>query len=308
MRRGRFAYWLGVDGGGSGTRATVFDADGRALARGCAGPSGLALGTAAAWQAVDAAIDAAFASAARPRPPRCTLALGVGVAGASHEPWAAAFRQTQPGFGALAVDSDAITTLLGAHGGRPGSVVAIGTGSVGAALLPDGRTRVVGGWGFPAGDEGSGAWLGLRALAHLQRVVDGRLPGSDFASALFEACGGSRQALANWVASADQTRCASLAPLVIAHAATDAVAQGLVERGCSHLCRLATTLDPGHAWPLALCGGLAEPLQPWLPARLRERSRPPLGDATHGGWQLITAALQAPPLAPLTGQGHWSTA
>lgn len=123
-----------------------------------------------------------FAAAGLPRPGNEALAVGIGIAGANHAPWAAAFVALQPHFGVLVVDNDAVTTLLGAHEGRPGAVLAVGTGSVGAALRADGVWRLVGGWGFPTGDEGSGAWLGQRALAHLQHVVDGRLPSSDFAA------------------------------------------------------------------------------------------------------------------------------
>lgn len=53
-------------------------------------------------------------------------------------------------------------------------VVELGTGSVGGALLTNGRKLSVGGWGFPSGDEGSGAWLGLRAAQLAQQALDGR--------------------------------------------------------------------------------------------------------------------------------------
>ena len=67
-----------------------------------------------------------------------------------------------------------IRPLLGAHEGRPGAIVAAGTGSVGEALRRDGLRVAVGGWGFPVGDEGSGAWLGLRAMRETHRAIDGR--------------------------------------------------------------------------------------------------------------------------------------
>ena len=78
----------------------------------------------------------------------------------------------------VALESDALTTLLGAHAGQPGVIVAIGTGSVGEVLHADGSRHEVGGWGFPSGDEAGGAWIGMRAINHAQQVVDGRVPGS----------------------------------------------------------------------------------------------------------------------------------
>lgn len=289
-----FAYLLGVDGGGSGTRVRLCDAQGSLLGQGRAGPSGLAHGVVQAWIAIGHAIDQAFAVVGRLRPANATLAVGVGIAGANHSGWAAAFAAHQPHFGALAIESDAITCLLGAHAGRPGAVVAVGTGSVGAVMSHDGRKRVVGGWGFPAGDEGSGGWMGLRALAHLQGVVDGLLPCSDYARALFDACGGRREDLLQWAMQADQTRCAALAPLVIAHAPSDASARALVKRAGGHLARMARALDPGSTLPLALCGGLAEPLRPYLPPALVERACAPLGDSAQGALQLIATGSCRP--------------
>ncbi|MDE1929779.1 MAG: hypothetical protein KGI36_21565, partial [Burkholderiales bacterium] len=50
------AYLVGVDGGGTGTRACLQDAAGRTLGRGTAGPSGLSQGIEQAWRHVEAAL------------------------------------------------------------------------------------------------------------------------------------------------------------------------------------------------------------------------------------------------------------
>jgi len=297
-----FEFILGVDGGGSGTRVRLQDAKGHTLAQGHAGPSGLALGVVQAWLAISAAMDQAFVQAQRPRPPNLRLAVGLGVAGAHHAGWLQAFRARQPHFGLLVVDTDATTSLLGAHAGQPGAVLAVGTGSVGAALLPGGQRRDVGGWGFPSGDEGSGAWLGLRALAHTQQVADGRRPDGALARAVLAHCGGSAAALRAWLAQADQTRCASLAPLVLAQAGQDAAASALLQRAGQHLDRLAQALDPGQHLPLALTGGLAGPLRPYLQPGLQGRARQPLGDAADGALLLVRRALN-----PLDAPGAPST-
>ena len=39
------------------------------------------------------------------------------------------FRAANPGFAGLAVETDAGTTLLGAHEGKPGAIIALGTGN-----------------------------------------------------------------------------------------------------------------------------------------------------------------------------------
>jgi len=286
-------YLIGVDGGGTGTRVRLARADGTELAQGASGPSGLALGVAQAWAAVAAAIGAAFETAGVPAAPPERCAIGLGLAGVHNKEWAAAFEASAPPFAALRLETDGTTTLLGAHGGAPGAIVAIGTGSVGQSLLADGSQREVGGWGFPSGDEASGGWIGLRAMNHMQQVLDGRRPHSPFAATLIDACGGHRDAIQAWLAQATQTRYAALAPLVVAHATTDAVARGILEDAGREVAAIAHALDPSGTLPLALCGGLGAPLAAYLPPALRARAVAPRGDAASGALRAIAERLAA---------------
>lgn len=289
-------YLLGVDGGGTGTRVRLLCANGAVLSQSHGGPSGLMLGAPAAWAAIEAAVAQAFADAGLTRPGRGRIATGLGLAGAHNREWAASLVNTQPGYGLLALETDAYTTWLGAHQGRPGAVVAVGTGSVGLAVGYDGVRRDAGGWGFPADDEGSGAWLGLRAVNHTMKVIDGRLPPGTLSQAVQARCGATREALLAWTARATQTVYAELALVVQAHAHTDTAARALLRRAGLHISALADALDPARELPLALCGGLAVPLRPYLSESVRERSQPPLGDAVDGAVRLIQgrAALLLP--------------
>ena len=302
-------YLVGVDGGGTGTRVRLARRDGGALAQGHGGPSGLAHGIAAAWRAIDSAIDMAFASAALARPGPGAIAIGLGLAGVHNLQWAREFAEAAPDYAALALEHDGYTTLLGAHQGSPGVIVAIGTGSVGGALLADGSTREVGGWGFPAGDEASGGWIGLRAISHLEQVFDGRAAGSAFAQELTAFCGGERHAIQAWLASATQTTYAALAPIVVAHAPTDASAQAIMAAAGREVASMACALDPSGTLPLALCGGLGEPLRAWLPGELQARTVTPCGDAASGALRMIAthlalreAASEQPEPSPAPGK------
>ena len=286
------AYLIGVDGGGTGTRVRLARADGSELAQGTGGPSGLSLGIASAWRAIGEAIDKAFANAGLTRPDNADIAIGLGLAGVHNLQWAAEFEAASPGFAALKLHNDGFTTLLGAHQGKPGTIVAIGTGSVGEALLADGSEREVGGWGFPAGDEASGGWIGLRAINHIEKVLDGRAPGSPFANALIGACGGERNAIQVWLGKATQTSYASLAPIVIAHAGSDPTARSFLLDAAREVASIADALDPSGTLPLALCGGLGAPLRSYLPAALLERTVTPQGDAASGALRMIAMFLK----------------
>jgi glucosamine kinase len=288
-------YLIGVDGGGTGTRVRLarFSPHGAVeLAQGTSGPSGLGLGIARAWASVQDAVGQAFAAAGIEPPSLDRMAIGLGLAGVHNGQWAQAFVDADPGYAALRLETDAFSTLLGAHGGNPGAIVAIGTGSVGEVLLPDGTRREVGGWGFPAGDEASGGWIGLAAINHIEQVLDGRRPGSAFADAVVDACGGNRAAIQVWLGQATQTTYASLAPLVLQHA-DDPAARTILTKAGEEAAAIARALDPDGRLPLALCGGLGSALRDWLPPALAARARAPEGDSARGALRMIELHLAA---------------
>jgi glucosamine kinase len=150
----------------------------------------------------------------------------------------------------------------------------------------------VSGWGFPAGDEASGAWMGLRAIGYIEQVLDGRKTGGAFASAVIDACGGRRDAIQLWLGQASQTSYASLARLVIAHGQSDAVAREILLAAGREVANMAVALDPSRALPLALCGGLGEPLRAYLPRDLLARCVAPAGDSASGALRMIERQLK----------------
>ncbi|WP_175923757.1 BadF/BadG/BcrA/BcrD ATPase family protein [Burkholderia latens] len=284
-------FAIGIDGGGTGTRAVLADRHGRELAQGRGGPSGLGLGIERAWASIGAACADAFTRAGLAFDwSQC--ALGCGLAGVNNAAWLAEFRAQAP-LGALAIESDAYTTVVGAHGGAPGLIVALGTGSIAAALDAAGDCRIAGGFGFPSGDEASGAWLGMRALAYAQQALDGRVPRDALADALLAETGANdRDALVQWSCDANQTIYARLAPILIAHRGHP-YAAALIAQAGDEIGKMIDALDPHRALPVALCGGLADALAPSVPARHAARLRAPLDDSAHGALRLALRALAA---------------
>ncbi len=296
-----YEYLIGVDGGGTKTQIRVERPDGSHIADGSSGPSALMHGTGKAWDAIVTALDSAFQSAGISRPPLQAIAAGCGLSGVNNPLWATQFTDQNPGFGALAIGTDAFTTLLGAHLGQAGVVVAIGTGSVGEVLRPDGSRSEVGGWGFITGDEASGGWIGLRAANHVERVLDGRAVGGPLASAIVRFCGGgetcsaseNRERVVAWANSANQSLFAQLAPLVVAHAGQDEAALVILRKAGNEIAQIAHALDPSQQLPIALCGGLAVPLQAYLPEPLKSRAISPRANAATGALLLLRQQLEA---------------
>src|SRR5205085_1698136 len=112
---------------------------------------------------------------------------------------------------------DATIACIGAHGGRDGGVVIIGTGSVGVALV-ESRVVRVGGFGFPISDEGSGADLGLHAIRLALRSTDGRAIATSFHHEVMTRFGDDPFEAVAWMDRATATDYATFAPLVMRHA------------------------------------------------------------------------------------------
>ena len=285
-------FLIGVDGGGTGTRVKLADRDGRILAQGEAGPSALGQGAEQAWRHIRQAIQAAAGAAGIAEPEFAHSAIGLGLSGVSVAAQAQAFIDQQPGFALLALDGDGYTTVLGAHGGRPGAVLAAGTGSIGEALRRDGSRAMSSGWGWVTGDEGSGAWLGLQAMRHAQQALDGRASVGPLARAVWATAGTERPAVLAWCAAAGQHGFASLARLVFDSAASDPVAARLIEQAVAELERLALALDPESELPLALAGSIALRLAPNFSPALQARLVSPQGDSADGALLLIRQSLR----------------
>jgi glucosamine kinase len=264
-------YFIAVDGGGTGTRVLVVEPDGRQIGRAQTGPSALGQGIARAWTEIRKAIVAAFerGGIAMPLWDRCAFAAG--LSGVHNESYRAAFLLQLPNFGQVMLVTDGYTMLVGAHAGRPGVLVAAGTGSVGEVLRPDGSHSVVGGWGFPWGDEGSGAWLGLQAVRIAHAAIDGRCPVGSLARRVLDVCGNTRQELASWMTQAEQFSYAQLAPLVFDCEQDDPLALALLTQATHELEAMVDAMDPVGSLPLAACGSVALRLKHRMASSYRER-------------------------------------
>jgi glucosamine kinase len=285
-------FVVGIDGGGTSTRALLARTAGPVIGRGRAGPSALGQGIGQAWRNVELAVQHAFADAGL-QPRRRACALGAGLSGVGNVPWREAFAAADPGYGALALETDSFTMLLGAHGGKPGAIVIAGTGSVAEALRADGGRCTVGGWGFPVGDEGSGAWLGLHAVRHAQAALDGRVTPGALARAVWHDCGADRDALQAWCDHAGQFAFAQLALDVFDTEGTDAAASGLLARATAALETLALAVDPRGRLPLAVAGSVGQRLAARMTPAVRSRLVDAAQDAAHGALALARHAAHA---------------
>ncbi len=279
---------VGVDGGGSKTRAVVAALDGRVL--GVAEAPGSAIRAGAVVHSADviaACVAAALGEAGRVGVMPLALAAGVAGAGREAERIALSNALTQRGLaGTVAVTTDAAIALDDAFGEGPGILLIAGTGSIAYGRAPDGRFERCGGWGPVIGDEGGGAWIGRRALNIAAAAADGREPETALLPALLTVIGGDQpSALIPWAGTATPAEFATLAPAVLRVAADgDLRANSLLALGVEelvlHVRTLARTLfvDERAAVPVAFAGGLLV-----RDGQLRRRLEHRLKTAVPGG-------------------------
>lgn len=293
-------YAIGVDGGGTRTRALLLEcaprgadasaggqreSDARVLAR-AEGRAAVASATepgAAASAVADVCRDVA-------RTAGVELPVDVvwaGLAGAGREAARSAVEAELGGAGVartVRVGTDALAAFQDAFGDGPGILLVAGTGSIAWGRAEDGREGRVGGWGHRIGDEGSGYAIGVEALRQVARDADGRRRATGLRDAILAHLDLSGvDDLVPWSAGAQRGEVAALTPVVAAVAAAgDAVAREILDRAVEelerHVLAMVEKLGPWETAPaVALAGGLLGPggaLRPSLEAALtRDRVR-----------------------------------
>ena len=292
----REPLFVGVDGGGSGCRARIADASGRTLGAGHSAPAAVRLGIERALAAVLAAARAACTNAGLPSDALAKLHGVVGLAGIGRKSVLEQLKGRPHPFRSIAYVNDATIACVGAHGGRDGGIVIVGTGSVGLARK-DGREIRVGGYGFPVSDEGSGADLGLRAIRCSLRACDGRHPPTNLTRAVMARFADDPFEIVAWADHATATDYAQFAPLVMDHAESgDGLAREIATNAAGEIDSLARRLVARGVSCIALVGGVARRIEPWLAEDVRRVLVPSEGDAVDGA--LILARGRAEESAP----------
>jgi glucosamine kinase len=286
------ALFAGVDGGGTGCRARIEDAAGRVLGSGIAGPAALRLGVDCALHEVEKACRAALADAGLEPDALGAMHVAAGLAGVGRKGLLEQLSVRPHAFRSVIYAHDATIACLGAHGAREGGIVIVGTGSIGFAMS-GGREVRVGGYGFPISDEGSGADLGLHAIRLALRAYDQRGVATSLTRDVMLRFHNDPYEAVAWMDRATATDFATFAPLVMRHAdAGDSVARRIVRDAAEQIDELVRRLCECGAPRVALLGGLASPMQPWLAPDVQRRLVPVQGDAVDGALHLARRAAK----------------
>lgn len=269
---------LGIDGGGTHTRAALVDASGRLCGLGAAGPSNyqsvgievaernIAAAVAEAWREAGGGRSGEESEGAEPNAePVAGAFLGMaGVVSAADRRRIEEIAERQRLARRVAVDHDIRTALAGGLAGAPGIALIAGTGSSCYGRRADGIAWRSGGWGARIDDAGGGHWLGIEALSAITRAYDGRSEPTALAAPIMERLGiDSMDHLLHLLGEEGLSKSdiAALAPIVLNIASYgDRVAKRIVALGADELARMVEAVMLRLAWdstaPVMICGGL----------------------------------------------------
>lgn len=259
---------LGIDSGGTSTRAAIADGDGRVLGAASSGGGNIDdVGPDGAAAAIEAAVQGARASAHLE--PAAFNAVCLGIAGvvsgadrnvvlAAVEPLRLARRED------IRVDHDCRVALAGGLSGRAGIVLIAGTGSAAFGIDQTGKRWRAGGWGALMGDEGGSYSIALHALRGVARAVDGRGDATSLQRDLLAALGAADPDDLLHVLHLEgrgRAQIAALAPLVVRAAVDgDRLAQEVLEAAADELALMVDAVRRNLQFPgpaeVALVGGL----------------------------------------------------
>ncbi|WP_248960228.1 N-acetylglucosamine kinase [Sphaerisporangium perillae] len=209
---------VGVDGGGTSTRCLIATLSGEIVARGRAGGANPRSARDPGGNLARALTEAL--SQIGPRFTPGDVAGGVfGLAGASEAGRRQAHAMTADAWraaglpGLPVVVPDILVAFAGATPAASGSVMIAGTGAVAARIEDREIVRRCDGYGWLLGDEGSGVWIGRRAVQSALAAIDGR---------------GAPTALAGRVLPTLQTDTPSAAPSDTPDLAGEALCQAII--------------------------------------------------------------------------------
>ncbi|MDK9423048.1 glucosamine kinase [Pectobacterium carotovorum] len=285
--------WLyaGVDGGGTGCRARIYQADGMPLGQGHGGRANLLLGVENVRQSVDDAIAQALKHSGLSPDDVSRLKVGLALASAEHRAAYDAFLALPHPYAAQVLNTDALGACLAVNQGKDAGVVIAGTGSCGLAW--QNRTiTAYGGHEFPISDQGSGARLGLAALQHTYDVLQGWCAPSalsqridDFFSASVAPtqAANTLDALQTFSQQAKPGDYAQFARHVFDCAQQDdTVSYSLLTQTASEIGLLLAAVARHTPPRLSLMGSIGLHIRPWLADEWQSQLAAPMGDALDG--------------------------
>lgn len=256
---------VGIDAGGTKTRAFAVTRAGEIVGRGAGGGANL-LSSPDPQGSIAAALGEALAG-------RAAVAVVLSCAGgeraADRERGRAILGTLVGPDVAVEVTHDAKAALYAGNAAGCGIVLIAGTGSIAYGRTAQGDEARAGGWGYLVGDEGSAVWIGTEGLRAVSYDRDGLGSPTTITRHLFEDLDvpdfNAVLPLLYGKPHPSPAVLAATRAVARAHADGDAIAVNIVQRGARGLARMAAGVARGllmEGGPVYLAGGAFENVRP----------------------------------------------
>lgn len=250
--------FLGVDGGGTSTKACIIDENVNVVSLGYGGPSNIySTPEHVVSQSIGDAVQGAIRNIPKQVREADIEAACIGLSGAGRpEDISRATRVVGPVMGGIPflLVEDTKTALYGGLGGQDGIVVISGTGS-NCLGLRNGEFKRAGGWGSLLGDEGSAYSIARRALTAALKDYDGRGPNTSLTERFMECFGvDTPEGILPAVHSKGRPDIADLSMLVFEESEKgDEVASNIIQEEAMELVKMADAVYKGLQFPDTVC-------------------------------------------------------
>jgi len=269
--------YIGIDGGGTKCRATVFSTKDGVVGTGLGGPANPLHGLERTLESIMVSTQLAMKDAGLGSQDVKQVVAGLGLAGVNLPGLYQKINEWHHPFKKMFLTTDLHTACIGAHKGEDGAVIITGTGSCGFSNV-NGKSTILGGHGFSQGDKGSGSWMGLEAVKACLLDLDGLGPQTMMSELMlkhFEV--NDAMSIAEKMAGKPSSAYAQLARIVFSCADKgDLIASVIVRDGACYISDLARKLLEQNPPRLSMIGGLVEPLHKWLDKDISVLVKPPI--------------------------------
>ncbi|AFT94257.1 BadF/BadG/BcrA/BcrD type ATPase [Alteromonas macleodii str. 'Balearic Sea AD45'] len=288
-KKREMTLYIGIDGGGSHCRALLQDSKGKILGEGWGGPANPVNGAELAKQSILEACNQALSNAGMDSDSISQCSVGAGLSGL-HLPYIYdVMNAWNHPFEFLSLTTDLHAAVAGAHQGKDGGVLILGTG-FSAMAIKNKKQFALGGMGFPINAKASGSWLGLEAIKAVILAEDELGPDTLLTRLILNKK--SAIELAQQTVNAGASVFAKYAPFVFEAADKgDTVANELINEASDFAAHVIARMINFGVANIALVGSVAHALYPRLPQHLKQHIISQHGSPQAGAILLLQQAI-----------------
>lgn len=262
-------YTIGIDGGGSKTHALLVDKHKNIIDEISSGPANIRTDVNTAHNSI---LEVISILGQKHKLDLKHTHIGIGVAGYSvlvnRNKLVDLLRAEYP---QITLASDCHIACLAAHSGHDGGVVICGTGIVGY-YITNNIGYQIGGWGFPHGDLGGGAWIGLEICRYTCKAIDGVITWNPLLTSVFKQFENRAENFKSWLLKATPGDFAGIAKLLLQFNHDNYYYTKIMNDAITEVSRfIQAIIQKIGTLPIKITGGLAPIFLPKL-----ERSFPQL--------------------------------